>query len=189
MYSAETTIVDVKQTGESEYTLSMTAKELYVAAQSGDVIRRHDVSASDKAPEKKYVALSGVKFAEATGKYTFTFASGDVMETTSADAYPTSESISDSTGGSGGRFVVTFTYDESTETWSTDKTFAECVAAWEAGKNLFALESGIYYTMSSVATESDEVTYISFCIADAETQTISGYAIDAEGAYYYAGGE
>ena len=165
MYSAETTIVDVKQTGESEYTLSMTAKELYVAAQSGDVLRRHDVSASDKAPEKKYVALSGVKFAEATGKYTFTFASGDVMEASSADAYPTASSISDSTDelpavedtdkgkflhanestgalewASGGRFVVTFSYDSETEEWSADKTFAECVAAWEAGQTLVAFD-------------------------------------------------
>lgn len=91
-------------------------------------------------------------------------------------------------GGTGGDiFVVTFSYDESTETWSADKTFAECVAAWEAGKNLFSFDGGNYYPMTSVTTESDEVTYIAFYIADAETQTIVGYGINAEGACYYGG--
>lgn len=119
MYSAETTIVDVKQTGESEYTLSMTAMDLYVAAQSGDVIRRHDVSESNTAPEKKYVALSGVKFAETTGKYTFTFASGDVFESASDAAYPTAESVSDESGGGsgGGVLVVTDTDGTLDKTW------------------------------------------------------------------------
>ena len=133
MYSAETTIVDVKQTGEEEYTLSMTAKELYVAAQSGDVLRRHDVSESDKAPEKKYVALSGVKFAEATGKYTFTFASGDVMEASSADAYPTSSSISDATGGGSGGGVmlvsVSAVQDGDDIIYTADKTAREIINA------------------------------------------------------------
>ena len=85
----------------------------------------------------------------------------------------------------GGRFVVTFTQDPDTEEWSADKTFDECVAAWEAGKNLFSYAEGIYYPMTSVITGGDEVTYISFDIADAELQTLTGYGIDAEGAYYY----
>ena len=165
MYSAETTIVDVKQTGEEEYTLSMTAKELYVAAQSGDVLRRHDVSESDKAPEKKYVALSGVKFAEATGKYTFTFASGDVMETTSADAYPTSSSISDSTGGgsSGGVLVVTDTDG------TLDKTWQEIHDAVLSGSAVISAYGGdaLYVVCSvdvgkdyGVWTYNSDVTYI-----------------------------
>ena len=90
---------------------------------------------------------------------------------------------------SGGRFVVTFTQDPRSEEWSTDKTFAECVAAWEAGKNLFSLADGTYYPMTSVTTESDEVASITFYMADAESQTISGYCIDAEGVYYYSAGE
>ena len=88
-------------------------------------------------------------------------------------------------GGSGGRFVVTFSYDEATETWSADKTFAECVAAWNAGQNLFALAEATYFPMSSLMTDDGEVTYIAFYSADAESKTVSGYCIDAEGAYYY----
>ena len=85
------------------------------------------------------------------------------------------------------RFIVTFSYDDQTETWTADKTFAECVAAWEAGKNLFALAGAVYYPMSFVATDDGDVAYIAFYTADAEESLITGYGIDAEGAYYYSG--
>lgn len=88
---------------------------------------------------------------------------------------------------SGGRFVVTFSYDSDTETWSTDKTFAECVAAWDAGQTMFALglsNSG-YYSLSAVYLDEVDVSYISFGGADAETGNITNYGIDADGAYYY----
>lgn len=87
----------------------------------------------------------------------------------------------------GERFVVTFTYDDQDETWSADKTFAECVAAWEAGNNLFALADETYYPMSFVATDNGDVTYIAFYSADAESHSIFGYGISADGAYYYGG--
>lgn len=109
----------------------------------------------------------------------------DAMKAAVAKVAPKSEG-----GGSGGgRFVVTFSQDPDTEEWSADKTLAECVAAWNAGQTLFAFEDGVYYHMSSVATESGEVTYIAFYLADAESNVMYGYGIDAEGAYYYGGGE
>lgn len=91
---------------------------------------------------------------------------------------------------SGGRFVVTFSYDSGTETWSTDKTFAECVSAWDAGQTLWAFEmtgdTGLFESLSSVFTNADGTpTYFAFYVADAESNVMLGYGIDAEGAYYY----
>lgn len=91
-------------------------------------------------------------------------------------------------GGTGvGRFVVTFSFDEATETWSADKTFAECVAAWEAGQTMWALNSdlGAMVALATVVAEGGEPSFFGFYIADAESNTISGYSIDADGAYYY----
>ncbi len=92
------------------------------------------------------------------------------------------KSICDRLKSIGERFVVTFTYDDQTETWSADKTFAECVAAWEAGKNLFAKDGeGNYYPLSLY-----NATDIQFSNIDAETfAVIGGYAIDEGGVYYY----
>ena len=86
---------------------------------------------------------------------------------------------------SGGRFVVTFSYDEGTETWSTDKTLAECVAAWNAGQTLFAYNVGTptYIPMSSYNSED---AYMAFVAMDGEAGTAFGFGIDAEGAYYYS---
>ncbi len=84
------------------------------------------------------------------------------------------------------RFIVTFSYDETTETWITDKTFDECAEAWTTGKNLYACESGIFVPLTCVTTESDVVTYIDFTLVDPETSAVTcGYGIDASGAYYY----
>ena len=92
------------------------------------------------------------------------------------------KAICDRLDSIGERFVVTFTYDDQTETWSADKTFAECVAAWEAGKNLFAKDGdGNYYPLSVY-----NATDIQFANIDAETfAVIGGYAIDEAGVYYY----
>lgn len=85
-------------------------------------------------------------------------------------------------GSGGGRFVVTFSYDEATETWSTDKTIAECVAAWNAGQTLFAYNDGTptYIPMSSYNSED---TYMAFVAVDGEAGTAFGFGIDAEGVY------
>lgn len=105
MYSEKTIIVDVIETGVSEYSLSMKASDLYEAAQAGDVLRRNDVG-SVAAPEKKYTVLSGVKLE--SGTYTFTFANGDAFTASSSDAYPTAASISNdyAAGGGGGGFLL-----------------------------------------------------------------------------------
>ena len=95
------------------------------------------------------------------------------------------KALGNGSGSGGVRFVVTFTQDPETEEWSADKTFAECVAAWEAGKNLFAFADPSYYPMSFVATESGEVTYIAFYLADEEANVMVGFGINAEGVYYY----
>ena len=89
-------------------------------------------------------------------------------------------------GGSGGRFVVTFSYDEATETWSTDKTLAECVAAWNAGQTLVAYndDAPTYIPMSSYNSED---TYMAFVAMDGEAGTAFGFGIDAEGVYHYGG--
>lgn len=86
----------------------------------------------------------------------------------------------------GGRFVVTFSYDVGTETWSADKTIAECVAAWNAGQTLFAYNSNlaIYNPMSSYNSED---TYMEFVTVDGETGTVYGFGIDADGVYQYGG--
>ena len=93
-------------------------------------------------------------------------------------------------GSGGGRFVVTFTYDEGTETWSTDKTLAECAAAWNAEQTLWAFDmdgdTGTFCALSEVITDETGVpSYFGFTVADAESNAMFGYAIDAEGAYYY----
>ena len=75
----------------------------------------------------------------------------DAMKAAVAKVAPKSE------GGSGGRFVVTFTQDPDTEEWSADKTFAECVAAWEAGSDLVAHANAGYIPMGFIHD-----AYISF---------------------------
>ena len=67
-------------------------------------------------------------------------------------------------GGSGGRFVVTFSYDSDTETWSADKTFAECVAAWEAGQTLFAYDDAdeSWTNYIQVTQDGEAVSFIIF---------------------------
>ena len=88
-------------------------------------------------------------------------------------------------GGSGNRFVVTFTQNED-ESWSADKTFAECVAAWEAGQTMFAFCANSYYPLAAVyLLEDEDVTYISFGTADAESGVTVNYGIDPDGAYFY----
>ena len=100
------------------------------------------------------------------------------------------KALSGGSGSGGGRFVVTFSYDEATETWSADKTFAECVAAWNAGQTMWAFcledDVGTFYILSDVVTDGDGApTYFAFNNADAESKVLIGYGIDADGAYYY----
>ena len=104
----------------------------------------------------------------------------DAMKAAVAKVAPKSEG-----GGSVGRFVVTFSYDDGTETWSADKTFAECVAAWNAEQTMWALRDGAMTALSIVTVEDGSPTYIGFYIADAESGTMIGYGIDAEGVYVY----
>lgn len=95
------------------------------------------------------------------------------------------KALSGGGGSGGGRFVVTFTQNED-ESWSTDKTIAECVAAWNAGQTLFAYHSGnaIYLPMSLY---NPGETYMEFVAVDGETGTALGLGIDADGVYQYGG--
>lgn len=100
MYSEQTTIVEVvaSNTKSTVARLEMKAEELYVAAKSGHVIRRHDVSLPENfITEHKDVDLTDAKYDESTGTYTFTFASGDVF-TAVAGEYPSAETLSDGNG-------------------------------------------------------------------------------------------
>lgn len=133
MYSERTMIVDVIGNDVDGYSLDMKAGDLYVSAQSGDVLRRH-ATGTAAAPENKYVGLSGVKLS--SGTYTFTFASGDEFTASSDDAYPSAESISDETGGGGsggGVLVVTDTEGTLDKTWQeiADADIAVVIVASE----------------------------------------------------------
>ena len=94
------------------------------------------------------------------------------------------KAICDRLDSIGERFVATLSYDDTTETWSSDKTFEECISAWEAGQNLFVLADGTYVPVSLVVTTDGDVTFISFSVVDAETHSIAGFGIDADGVYY-----
>lgn len=91
------------------------------------------------------------------------------------------------TPSSGGdKFVVTFTYDETTETLSTDKTFEECLTAWNAGQAMWSLSDASMIALSNVVAEEGNPTYFGFYIADAESGAVIGYGIDDNNdAYYY----
>lgn len=88
-------------------------------------------------------------------------------------------------GSGGGRFIVTFSYDSQNETWVSDKTFEECVAAWNDGKTLFANDNNGLIALSTVMFEGESIAYISFYYADAETESMYGFGIDADGVYHY----
>ena len=128
MYSEKTTIVDVVSLGDDGFSLSITASDLYDAAKSGDVIRRHDISTDAGVHNWAYVGLSEVKL-DSNG-YTFTFSNGDAFSASADDDYPTSETMSDETGGSGGgALIVNGTYDDATSTITLDKTWTEIKGA------------------------------------------------------------
>lgn len=89
-------------------------------------------------------------------------------------------------GGSGERFVVTFSFDLA-DGWSADKTFAECVAAWEAGETLVALNSDTsMYTTSVCVCEDcirfswtyfDSVVYYDYVLISDDDSVDGGQAV------------
>lgn len=83
------------------------------------------------------------------------------------------------------RFVVTFTYDDATETWSADKSFDECLTAWNAGQAMWSASDGAMTALSSVLTEEGNPTYFGFYLSDAESGTMIGYGIDENNEVYY----
>ena len=93
-------------------------------------------------------------------------------------------------GGSGGRFVVTFSYDSDTETWSADKTFAECVAAWNAGQTMWAYDDDSMAEISLSDTfmdegEATEFDFITFFYDDLSVLTLYITSDAAGGNYKY----
>lgn len=179
MHDGTTLIVDVLTLGENSYALSLPAEDLWVAY---EVVRRH----VDANGVRHYSQMTEAK--TTSDGYSFKFDTGDTFTCSSHLDKPTSSTLSDEIGGGsgGGRFIVTLSYDEGTETWSADKTIAECVAAWNAGQTLFAYNSSlaIYIPMSCYYSEE---TYMEFVTIDGEAGTVSGLGIDADGVYIYGG--
>lgn len=75
-----------------------------------------------------------------------TWKSGDVV--TSAKLNKLEQGVANAV------FVVTLSYDEETSTYSTDKPYADIVAAYEAGANLFCVpwEGGALLGMEYMAS-------------------------------------
>lgn len=78
------------------------------------------------------------------------------------------------------RFIVTFTYDEPNDIWNADKTFEECVAAWNNGKMLFAMLGGfeMYIPMSAYAAIAN---HMEFVIMTADLEEPMGFVYSDEG--------
>lgn len=74
------------------YTLNKKAGDLYESALSGDVIRRHDISISGRV-NFSYIGLAEVK--KDDNGFMFKFANGDVFAASSADEYPSAQTMSD----------------------------------------------------------------------------------------------
>lgn len=144
MYSEKTTIVDVVSLGDDGFSLSITASDLYDAAKSGDVIRRHDISTDAGVHNWAYVGLLEVKL-DSNG-YTFTFSNGDVFSASLDDDYPASDTVSDETGGGSGGGVLVV----NNENGELDKTWNEIDAADAAVIVLRGGEGGATWRLRSI---------------------------------------
>lgn len=85
------------------------------------------------------------------------------------------------------RFVVTFSFDMGENGCTSDKTFAECVAAWNGGKVMFANDeqAGTYIPVSTIGyIEGGEIEYFSFVSIDADSRNIDQFTISTEGVFY-----
>lgn len=176
MYSEKTTIVDVVSLGDDGFSLSITASDLYDAAKSGDVIRRHDISTDAGVHNWAYVGLSEVKL-DSNG-YTFTFSNGDAFSASADDDYPASDSVSDeSGGGSGGGVLVVHDVDG-----TLDKTWQEIKDAMLVGSVVIdrssQLATDIVYVGRVFFTSFGGDKYSVYTDGDAnqyDTSSASGY--------------
>lgn len=106
-----------------------------------------------------------------------TWKSGDVV--TSAKLNKLEQGVANTV------FIVTLAYDEATSTYSTDKPYADIVAAYEAGANLFCVPwegaalRGMEYVEGDGFTVSDIV--FNSIGGDGANMYISMYYIRADG--------
>ena len=77
---------------------------------------------------------------------------------TSMQLYTKSQDSGGGGGGDSSVMKVTLTYNSSTRTYSSDKTYAEVTAAYNAGKDIICDASGIIYRLDNVGYSSISFT-------------------------------